>query len=186
MSLEASFERLRAELGRLQETVLALQVTVVEDQPARGEVVLVDWLDNTATDLLGMLEEATDAVSKVPEDAQQDTPLKRTRGRLRRIHELVNQFDVKFTAELAAYDSLARLLAMGKERGRAWQHWVNVVKTAIERCLTPLRAVNAAILECWHELSETLARHSVSVQATNIGQQIRLREDQVELAGKAG
>jgi hypothetical protein len=46
--------------------------------------------------------------------------------------------------------------------------------------------VESALLGCWDELSEQLARSSVSVQATNIGQQITMREDQLELAGKAG
>jgi len=79
MSLAASFERLRAELGRLQEAVSALQVTVVEDKPAHGEAVLVDWVDNTVTDLLGLLEESADTLSSGPEDAQHETQLKKMR-----------------------------------------------------------------------------------------------------------
>ena len=43
----------------------------------------------------------------------------------------------------------------------------------------------AAMVECWSELTERLARNSVSVQATNIGQQITVRDDQFEMAGKA-
>jgi hypothetical protein len=186
MSLEASFERLRTELGRLQEAVSALHVTVAEDKPAHGEAVLVDWVDNTVTDLLGLLEEAADALSSAPENAQHETQLTKTRTRLRLSHELMTQFIYKFMTELAAHDSIARLLEMAGERGRAWQQWVKVVKTAIERCTVPLRAVNSAILDCWHELSEILARNSVSVQATNIGQQITVREDQLEWVSKAG
>jgi len=186
MSLAASFERLRAELGRLQEAVSALQVTVVEDKPAHGEAVLVDWVDNTVTDLLGLLEESADTLSSGPEDAQHETQLKKMRTKLRRIHELMIEFSHKFMAELAAHDSIARLLEMARERGRAWQQWVKVVKSAVERCTIPLRAANSALLECWHELAEVLARNSVSVQATNIGQQITVREDQLELVGKAG
>ena len=55
----------------------------------------------------------------------------------------------------------------------------------IERCAVPMNAVAAAMVECWSELTERLARNSVSVQATNIGQQITVRDDQLEIAGKA-
>jgi len=49
----------------------------------------------------------------------------------------------------------------------------------------PMNAVAAVLADCWSELAERLARNSVSVQATNIGQQITVRDDQLELTGKA-
>lgn len=186
MSLEATLERLRAELARLQDAVSALQVTVSQDKPKHDEVVLADLLDDMATDLLGMLDEATESVAQRLADSQPDGQLKKTRRTLYLVQKLTIEFMFKYFSELAAHENISRLLAMGQERGRAWQHWVKAVNMAVERCAAPLRGVENAVLECWNELGEQLARNSVSVQATNIGQQITLREDQLALAVKPG
>jgi hypothetical protein len=74
---------------------------------------------------------------------------------------------------------------MGRERGREWREWSQEVKTGIERCDPPVRTAARATLECWSELADRLARNSVSVQATNIGQQISVRDDQLGLVGRA-
>jgi hypothetical protein len=184
MGLEATLESLRRELARLQEVVSALRVTVMEDRPARGSVVLVDQLDNLVTELFSSLEEADARVAQVLENLQPNGPLENVRVGLRDIHELVNGFTAKYAGELATHDHIGQLLEMGRERGREWREWTQEVKTAIERCATPLKTLAAAVVVCWSDLAERLARSSVSVQATNIGQQIALTEDQWELAGK--
>ncbi len=186
MSLEATFTSLRRDLARLQEAVSALHVTVTEDKPARGATVLVDHLDNVVTDLSGLLEEADARAAQAIQTNQPNGPLDQARAAVREIHELINRFTALYASELAAHDRIAQLLEMGRERGREWREWSQVVKTAIERCAAPMKAAVDAILECWSELAERLARNSVSVQATNIGQQITVREDQLEMAGKAG
>ena len=114
-------------------------------------------------------------------------PLEHVRAILRHIHELLNRFTEKYVGELASHDHIAQLLEMGRERGREWRAWSQEVKTAIERCRTPLKAVAKAMVDCWSEVAERLARNSVSVQATNtnIGQQITVRDDQLEAVGKA-
>jgi len=185
MGLEATLESLRRELGRLQEAVSALQVTVTEDKPARGAAVLVDHLDNLVTDLASTLEEANARAAQLLQGRQLHGPLENARAALRGIHELLNRFTTLYAGELATHDRIAQLLEMGRERGREWREWSQEVKTAIERCATPMKVAASAMLECWSDLAERLARNSVSVQATNIGQQITMREDQMELAGRA-
>ncbi len=185
MSLEAAFESLRRTLANLQEAVSALLVTIAEDKPARGAAVLVDQLDNLVTDMSGALEEADSRVAEVLEIRKLNGPLDETQRALRDVHALMNRFTAFYTGELAAHDHIAKLLEMGRERGREWCEWSQVVKIAIERCAGPMKAAGDALVECWSELADRLARNSVSVQATNIGQQITLREDQLELAGKA-
>jgi hypothetical protein len=185
MSLEATFESLRRDLARWQEAVSALHVTVTEDKPARGAAVLVDRLDNLVTDLSSTLEEADALAAQAIQGNQLNGPLDQERTVLREIHQLINRFTALYVNELAAHDAIAQLLEMGRERGREWREWSQEVKTAIERCAAPMKSAAGALLECWSELAERLARNSVSVQATNIGQQITVREDQLELAGKA-
>src|SRR5437899_4900532 len=174
MSLEATFESLRRDLARLQEAVSALHVTVTEDKPARGAAVLVDQLDNLVTDLSSNLEEADARAAQALQSSQPNGPLDQARTALRKVHELINRFTASYAGALSTHDHIAQLLEMGRERGREWREWSQVVKTAIERCAAPMKAASSAVLECWSELAERLARNSVSVQATNIGQQITL------------
>lgn len=185
MSLQATLESLRRELAGLQEAVSALHVTVTEDRPARGAAMLVDQLDNLVTDLSSTLEEADARAAEALQGIQPNGPLGDMRAAAHDIHKLLNRFGALYSGELATHDRIAQLLEMGRERGRGWHEWSQVVKTAIERCAPPMKRAADAMLECWSELAEHLARNSVSVQATNIGQHITIREDQVELAGKA-
>jgi hypothetical protein len=185
MSLETTFESLRRELARLKEGVSALHVTVAEDKPVAGAVVLVDQLDNLVTDLSGAVEEADARSAQVIQGNQLNGPPDQSRIALREIHALINRFTALYAGELAAHDRIEQLLEMGRERGREWRDWSQVVKTAIERCAPPMKAAAGAIMECWSDLAERLARNSISVQATNIGQHITLREDQFELGRKA-
>ena len=185
MSLDATLESLRRELALLRDAVSALHVTATEDKPARGAAVLVDQLENLVTDMSSILEEAIARAEGALQCGQTNGPLDGVRTALRDIHELLNRFTGLYVGELATHDHIAQLLEMGRERGREWRGWGQVVKTAIERCVPPMQAAAAAILECWSELAERLARSSVSVQATNIGQQITVGEDQLELASKA-
>jgi hypothetical protein len=185
MSLEAALESLRRSLGGLQESLSALQVTIAEDKPTHGGSVLVDQLDNLVTEMFGTMEEADSCAAEALQASKPNGPLDPTQWALRDVHALINRFATIYAGELAGHDQIAQLLEMGRERGREWREWSHVVKTAIERCAAPMKTVADALIECWSELAERLARNSVSVQTTNIGQQITLREDQLELAGKA-
>jgi hypothetical protein len=184
VSLEAALASLRRELAHLHEVVSTLRVTVVEDRPTRGAVVLVDHLDNLVTELSSALEEADSHAAQALQ-IDPNGPLENVRAIARNIHDLLNRFATKYVDELASHDHIAQLLEMGRERGREWREWTLEVKTAIERCRTPMNVVASAMVDFWTELAERLARNSVSVQATNIGQQITVREDQLEFVGKA-
>jgi hypothetical protein len=186
MSLETTVGSLHRELARLTEAVSALHVTVAEDKPARGAAMLVDQLDNVVTELSSTLEEANARAAQGRQGSQSSWSPEDARVALREVHALLNRFTAVYACELANHDRVALLLEMGRERGREWWEWGQVVKTAIERCAAPMQAAASAMLECWSELAERVARHSVSVQATNIGQQITMREDQEDLGGKTG
>lgn len=185
MSLEGALGGLRRDIAHLQDAVSALRVTVIEDRPARGSVILVDHLENIVTELFSALEEADAHVAHALQHSQANGALDPLRTALIGIHDVLNRFVAKYVSELSAHDHIAQLLEMGKERGREWRAWTREVKRAIERCVVPMGVVTAAMVECWNEVTERLARNSVSVQATNIGQQITVRDDQFEIAGKA-
>jgi hypothetical protein len=185
MSLEAALASLRSELARLHDVISALRVTVMEDRPSRGAVILVDQLDNVVTELSSALEEADAHAVQALHMNQPNGLLENVRAILRKIQDLVNLFTASYVGELASHERIEQLLEMGRERGREWREWSQEVKTAIERCQAPLRVVTSAMADCWSELADRLARNSVSVQATNIGQQITVRDETLEIAGRA-
>lgn len=185
MSLEAAFDSLHRQLIQLQEAVAALHVTVTEDRPTGGAAMLVDQLDGVVADLSGSLDEANDRLMQAMRANQTNAPLDTVRAAAHDVHKALNRFTALYVDELATHDRIAQLLEMGIERGRGWREWSLVVKTAIERCALPMKTVADAMAESWAEVAERLARNSVSVQATNIGQHITVRDDQVELVGRA-
>lgn len=185
MALEPSVATLRGELTRLQEAVAALHVTVTEDRPARGGALLVDRLDTLLTDLTSTLDEAGANIGHAEMSVQANRSLHDVHTALQRMHELLNRFSARYVAELADHAHVAQLLEMGRERGHGWRQWCEVVEKAIAQCAAPLNEVARATLVCWNELADRLAAHSVSVQATNIGQQITVREDELEIARRA-
>jgi len=136
------------------------------------------------TDLSSTLEGADAHAVQALRTSQPNGPQDTTRAAMREVQDLLNRFTALYIGELATHDRVAQLLEMGRERGREWRDWSEVVKTAIERCTTPMASAAVAMLECWSELGERLARSSVSVQATNIGQHITMREEQLELVSK--
>lgn len=180
MSLESAFSSLGLGLAALQDHVSALHVTIAEDKPARGATLLVDQLDNLVTELLGTLEE----VGEYAAEAQQSCKTARfdqARHSLNQVHNLFNDFMAQYANELAGHDQMATLLAMGRERGREWYEWSQEVKRAVKRCAPAVKATADTLAEVWSELSLRLAQGSVSLNSTNIGQQITLREGQLDL-----
>jgi hypothetical protein len=80
------------------------------------------------------------------------------------------------------------LARLGSERRRGWLPWANSVKQGIEDCRQPQEAVSLALAACWQELAERLGTISISMQATNVGQQItlprsRARDEDLEAEG---
>ena len=186
MSLETALESLRRDLRELQRALSELQPFLAD---VRGTVALVDELDNVVTELTSGVEEAAASLGHAAHATQPDGALDVVRAALRHTHELLNRITASyiglFVPEVPENDSMmSALLLMGDERGSQWSDWNQVVKTSIERCATPLQNAAESLLDCWSELAERLARHSVSVQATNIGQQISVRDDQLEAANR--
>src|SRR5262249_31572181 len=172
MGLEGTLATLRATVTQLHEDVSRLRDTVTEDQPSTDAVKLVDDIETVVTDLIGALEEAQAHIVHALQVELPKGSLEQVRAMMRRIHELLNGFTATYIERLAAHTQIRQLLVMGRERGPRWLAWSREVKTAVERCAPPLTAAADAIVDCWSELAERTTRGAVSVQATNIGQQI--------------
>jgi hypothetical protein len=188
VSLETALESLRRDLRGLQ-LVLSELLPFIAD--IRNVVVPVEHLDEKVIELTGGVEEALASLREAAQASQPDGPLEAVRLGLRHTHDALNRVTASyvslFVADAPEDDSvMAVLLTMGLEGGPGspWWDWTGAVKTSIEQCAMPLQSAATSLLECWSELVERLARHSVSVQATNIGQQISVRDDQLEAANR--
>ena len=169
MAVETTFQDLVARLRVLCETMASLQLTVIEDRPLSGSVLLVDRLGNAADDLRGLAEEtlaaATDALKAVghpPNDYH-------ARHSLATANRQFIQLEYKLLADEMAAGHLNELEKFGRRHGREWLGWTNSVLQALGQCREPTRAVDEGFLLSWQDLSERLSGGGVSVQTTTIG-----------------
>lgn len=184
MALEAVFRDMYARLQALQEVLLDLRTTIVEDRPRRGDVIFVDMLSDITDELLGRIEEALQAARRGQQDIGGRADMGGVRQELTTCQELFNGMAHRFTSELMHYERMAELAQVGRERGGEWRAWADSVRQALEGCRQPLFEANEALFHCWQEIAERVGMTSVSAQATNIGRYVAGPEgrDAVEAA----
>jgi hypothetical protein len=172
VALEATFRELHTRLMNLQDNLLALRLTVAEDKPLKGEAALVDQFEDSILDAMGLLDECLHS-SRAAQKAV-GLPLNMDQAR-RALTTCQNRFHLaaqRYSEELISYEKLRDLASLGKTRGREWASWAGSVKHGLEQCRQPIDAVGKALAACWQEIAERIGTTSISVQATNIGQQI--------------
>ena len=170
MALEEGFSDLVNRWRHLQENVQALQLTAVEDQPAEGAVLLVERCADAAEDLLGWAalglaaaDDARQGIGVIPNVSRARHSLKTSQQHFARLDD---QF---FT--FAAYERISELIRFARRRRGEWLAWLHSIREAISQCREPIQQVRDALANCWDGLAEHSGT-SVSVQSTNIGQQI--------------
>lgn len=172
MAVETTFQDLAARLGALREAAESLQITVVEDRPLSGGVLLVERLGNAVDDLRGWVEEslvaAADALAAVGNPLDEY----KARNALAQANRLFLRVEYKFLSEEMSCDQLHELTKFGRRRGREWLGWCGSVIQALTQCRGLVHEVDEALLLAWQELSERLGNGGVSIQTTSIGQQI--------------
>lgn len=172
MALEATFRELNTQLKKLQDSLLALRLTVSEDKPLKGEAALVDQLENSILDTMGLLEDCLKGSRASQKAVDSPVDFDRARRALTICQERFHQAERKFSEELVSYEKLRDLAGLSGRRGGPWLAWANTVKHGLEQCRQPLDAVSKALAGCWQEIAERVGTTNISVQATNIGQQV--------------
>jgi hypothetical protein len=169
VALEATFQDLVAKLGALREAVTGLQITVIEDRPLDGGVLLVERLGNATDDLRGLVEEAFAAALEATQAVGNPLDSYRARNALANANRQFVCLEYKFLIEQLSADHLNELRKLGRNHGREWHGWTGSVIDALTQCRGPVRDVDDAFLSSWQDLSERLGSGGVSVQTTNIG-----------------
>jgi hypothetical protein len=185
MALQAAFELLQARLKELQDVELLHLQWAVEARSSQMDHHLASRLEDLVRDLQGLIKDAVfeadigAAASRQPQDIA-------TSGRaLLECQKDVNQILAKFWTELGSYRPMAELIGLGEERSTEWREWTYGVLNALDRAQQPVYHVSDAVVQCWQELLEHLGTTSISVKATNIGQQIGLSDEEKAVARSA-
>ena len=179
MALEATFRHLSVSLHKLHDALNALHVTV-GDKPPDDEAALADGLENAVLDMMGTLHEARKSAAEARRAVGTPIDLDRARRALTGCQRRFHRMEQQFASELVSYEKLRELARLGRARRREWIPWANSTKAAIEQCREPIELTSKALACCWQELAERLGTTNISMQATNVGQQITLPRSRVE------
>ena len=172
MPIEATFQNLVNKFGAAREAFESLRLTAIEDRPLRDEVLLVERLGNAVDDMQGWLEEAVAAAADAQKAVRHPLDGYRAREALALANERFIRLEYKFFSEGVSYEGISELMRFGRRGGREWLGWTGSVIQALDQCRAPLRELDEALLLGWQELSERLGASALSLQTTNIGQQI--------------
>jgi hypothetical protein len=175
VALEATFGELYNQFKRLQDNLLALRLTVAEDKPLRGETVLVDRLEDSITDTMGLLDDCLHT-SRSAQKAVGRPDLNRARRALNKCQEQFHCAGCKFREELVSYEKLRDLATLGGKRGGEWASWAGSVKHGLEQCREPLEGASKALAGCWQELAEHSGKTSIVIHSRNLGQKIVVKD----------
>jgi len=95
--------------------------------------------------------EATPSEGRIAADGSDDHGVSRA---IIAAHETVLRLAARFSTGLGGYEQLSELLALGRNRGRAWSSWSRTVRRAVEECRHALQVTEGGLLECWRDLVE--------------------------------
>lgn len=171
MGLRDSFSALETSITQLDDALTGLRCTVVEDEPSPSHA-LVTAFGDAIDDLGGWLRDALAAVRTSAQAGTDKTDMHQLWRGLELGQEAVNHMTHRVMTDLVAYDVVDELSRLGRQRGREWTSWASTVRRGLEQLQAQLYDVNAKLLACWKELAERSGSTWVSVQATNIGQQL--------------
>jgi hypothetical protein len=174
MSIEVAFRDLGARLRQAREAFDGLRLTVAEDRPLHGDVALIDQRSDAIDDVLGLIAEAAEAAARGQRAAKSTAKLDAVRQSLGRSQEAFMAAAQRFTSDLSSYERIAELAALARTRGGEWRAWAQSVHEALRRCEQPVYDTHQALFTCWRDVTERATTPLVSVQATGVGQRIKM------------
>lgn len=174
MALEAVFTALLKKWTTLSTRFDTLGLLV---EPLEADNAIARGYGDAVIKLNGIVNEACAAIQVYQRTSRIQISLVHACETLISCQERFNRTTQQFSEELMTYDRIEHLMSL-PQSGRASAEWVDQTKTTLRECEQALYEINRAFLECWTEISERIGTPSVSVHATNIGQQITVRENE--------
>lgn len=142
---------------------------------------LADRIDEEMHDLRSALNEAALVVRSVLGPSERPLDPAATRAGLGACGQLVLEASEQLNDSLRA-ERLHDLLSAGR-RGPEWRGWGRTVREDLERVRAASDRLQRALLDAWQDVAERAASAGLSVQATNIGQQVTVPADQATHGG---
>ena len=173
VALESTFRGLCDQFKRLQDNLKALYLTVAEDKPLSGEAALVDCLEETVMETMGLLDGCLSCSHSAQKSVAQPD-LDRARRALNKCQEHFHKAERQFSDELVSYEKLRHLASIGGRRGKEWASWAGSVKYGMEQCKEPFDESSKALAACWQELAEHSGNTSIVVNSRSLGQKINV------------
>src|SRR6516162_8297733 len=99
MALERVFQELSDRIRRLRDSLLALQLTIREDLPPQGGVVLVDQFGDAVDDSLGWLEESLAAAGEAQRAVGHPVDMDLARRALASCQEQFHRVEQRFVCD---------------------------------------------------------------------------------------
>lgn len=148
---ESPFTGLVDQLGRWQQSLEELRLTVTEDRPATNDVALADQLEDAVTDALAACRMARDCALQAGEaEVRSDRPTAKLR--LSQVHEVSNRLGHLHATSLAGWERMRDLNELGRRRGRRWGQWSTACVATLQDWPVQMVATLAQLLRCWQHL----------------------------------
>ncbi len=173
MALDAAVDNLRNRLDELGDAIAVLQWAAVEDRPPKGDSVLVDIVGGISDDLIALAREARQCAFEAGKALGPPPDLDRVRRLVTTCQERFNALSQRYISELLAYERIAELKQLARERRGGWPGWSTEVTQSIERCRAPVHEANQALFVCWQELADRAGATNISVRAMGVGTQVK-------------
>jgi hypothetical protein len=176
VALEATFRELSIQLRRFHDMLIALRLTVVEDKPVQGEAALVDQMEDSILDVMGLLDEGLASARTGQQAVDPPVDLEQARRALTTCQDRFHRIERQYSAELASYEKLKDLATLGTERRGEWRPWAGSVRDGVQQCRFPLDGISKSLSDCWQEIAERVGTTSISVHASSTGQSITVSD----------
>jgi hypothetical protein len=184
MALETTFRQLSVQVERLKEMLDPLRC-LLPDDPLNTEVALVQHLRESVESVSGWIDDCYEQSRAAQNNLNRSADLSRSRKALTQCQTSFDEAERTFTAELLSYDKMREVASLGARRRGIWLIWSRNIKRDLDVCRYELNLTRKALTVCWQELAEHAGKTNISVNTTNVGQQIstgksELREFEIE------
>ena len=189
MSLDVAFELFHNRLASLSEEVEELRINATDffpPVPSNGDTnggthnhrppSPVESLGENAMALKGDLNEALAALEEGLRAIRPPRNWHLAQAALIDVNRYLNDAVSRSRNDIDAPMTLQLLSQMAKELGGGWLEWLILINTIIRTIGDKFLETWQALAQCWEELADKLSSGAVSVQTTNIGQQISAPE----------
>ena len=178
MAMELTFRQLLEQMKRLKEMLDPLRC-LLPDDPLNMEVALVQHLRESVETASGWLDDCLNQSQAAQDNVNRSADLNRLRRALTRCQASFDEAERTFSAELLSYEKVREIASLGARRRGIWLIWSHNVKKDLDVCRYELDRARKALTACWRELAEHAGTTNISVQTTNVGQQITARRREV-------